>query len=66
MRTIALAAAGLVFALATASRAGDPVVGEPAPDFRLVGAGGQRFTRADFAGRRAVVLAFFPKAFTPG
>jgi len=50
-----------------------PEVGLRAPDFRFVGEGGQelRFEdyfgeAADRGGRRGVVIAWFPKAFTPG
>ena len=49
------------------TRAEEPLrVGDPAPAFELVGAGGARHTLADFRGRRGLVLAWFPKAFTPG
>jgi peroxiredoxin Q/BCP len=63
---LALVLPMLVALLGTAAHAGGPRVGEAAPDFQLVGAGGQTFSRGDFAGERAVVLAFFPRAFTPG
>lgn len=62
---------GLVFlacllAFASASRADVPAVGAKAPDFTLEGSDGKTYSLADFAGRRGVVLAWFPKAFTPG
>jgi len=41
-------------------------VGDPAPEFVLVGAGGTEYRTADFKDRRAFVLAWFPVAFTPG
>jgi peroxiredoxin Q/BCP len=41
-------------------------VGDPAPDFELVGSDGKTYRLADYRGRQAVVLAWFPKAFTPG
>ncbi len=41
-------------------------VGDKAPDFSLVGSDGKTYTLADFKGKQAVVLAWFPKAFTGG
>ena len=41
-------------------------VGEQAPDFTLPGSDGQSYHLRDFRGKRAVVLAWFPKAFTGG
>ena len=43
-----------------------PDVGAPAPDFSLTGSDGKVYTLDQFHGERAVVLAWFPKAFTPG
>jgi len=40
--------------------------GDRAPDFSLAGSDGRTYRLSDFAGRRAVVLAWFPKAFTGG
>jgi peroxiredoxin Q/BCP len=40
-------------------------VGDPAPSFSLPGSDGKTHTLAEYAGR-AVVLAWFPKAFTSG
>ncbi|MBN1588199.1 MAG: peroxiredoxin [Pirellulales bacterium] len=40
--------------------------GDKAPDFELPGSDGKTHRLADHRGRRAVVLAWFPKAFTPG
>ena len=44
----------------------DAEVGQPAPEFSLQGSDGRTYTLAQFAGKRGVVLAWFPKAFTPG
>ena len=41
-------------------------VGDAAPDFKLPGSDGKTYGLADFRGKQAVVLAWFPKAFTPG
>jgi peroxiredoxin Q/BCP len=41
-------------------------VGDPAPDFKLVGSDGKTYQLADFKGKQPVVVAWFPKAFTGG
>ena len=41
-------------------------VGDPAPNFSLRGSDGKTHSLADFKGKSAVVLAWFPKAFTGG
>lgn len=41
-------------------------VGDLAPNFSLPGSDGKTYTLADFKGRQAVALAWFPKAFTQG
>ena len=41
-------------------------VGDPAPAFSLQGSDGKTYKLADFKGKSAVVLAWFPKAFTGG
>ncbi len=40
-------------------------VGDPAPDFFLAGSDGKTHKLSDYRGK-AVVLAWFPKAFTGG
>src|SRR5690554_1409197 len=39
-------------------------VGDPAPDFELPGSDGEVHRLADYRGKQAVVLAWFPKAYT--
>jgi thioredoxin-dependent peroxiredoxin len=46
--------------------AADLKVGDPAPDFELKGSDGQLHHLGDYKGKQAVVLAWFPMAFTPG
>ena len=41
-------------------------VGDLAPEFSLVGSDGKTYRLSDFKGKKAVVLAWFPKAFTGG
>ncbi|HEX8200839.1 MAG TPA: peroxiredoxin [Isosphaeraceae bacterium] len=41
-------------------------VGDTAPEFALTGTDGKTYRLADFRGKSAVVLAWFPKADTPG
>ena len=41
-------------------------VGDVAPDFSLPGSDGKTYTLSDYRGRQAVVLAWFPRTFTPG
>ena len=41
-------------------------VGDPAPDFSLAASDGKTYSLADFRGKQAVVLAWFPKAYTSG
>jgi thioredoxin-dependent peroxiredoxin len=41
-------------------------VGDRAPDFSLLGSDGRVYTLHNLIGSHAVVLAWFPKAFTGG
>ncbi len=41
-------------------------VGDMAPNFKLEGSDGKTYDLKDFRGKQAVVLAWFPKAFTGG
>ena len=40
--------------------------GDPAPTFDLPGSDGKNYRLDEFAGKRAVVIAWYPKAFTGG
>jgi peroxiredoxin Q/BCP len=46
--------------------AADLKVGDPAPDFTLQATDGKTYKLSSFKGKQAVVLAWFPKAFTQG
>jgi peroxiredoxin Q/BCP len=52
--------------IAAGSQAADLAVGDPAPDFTLQASDGNTYTLSDFKGKQAVVIAWFPKAFTSG
>ena len=68
MRYVSLFGLGLAvlgFAAASSAR-GELKVGDPAPDFTLQASDGKTYTLADFKGKQAVVLAWFPKAYTRG
>ena len=41
-------------------------VGDAAPDFTLTGSDGKEYSLSQFKGEKPVILAFFPKSFTPG
>jgi thioredoxin-dependent peroxiredoxin len=41
-------------------------VGDEAPDFTLPGSDGRSYHLRDYRGKRVVVVAWFPKAFTGG
>jgi peroxiredoxin Q/BCP len=63
----ALMAAGALLALGVVNAfAAEPKVGEKAPEFSLPGSDGKTYNLNDFKGKSAVVLAWFPKAFTGG
>ena len=53
----------MMFGIATAEKL---KAGDEAPDFTLPGSDGKTYKLADYRGKQAVVLAWFPKAFTPG
>jgi peroxiredoxin Q/BCP len=66
MNRLGLCAA--LVALATMAAAGDKPLekGDQAPAFRLQGSDGKMYGLDDFKGKKAVVIAWFPKAFTGG
>jgi thioredoxin-dependent peroxiredoxin len=68
----ALLTVGLAAALAVSVTAQTPApttelkVGDAAPDFSLQASDGKTYKLSDFKGKKAVVIAWFPKAFTQG
>jgi peroxiredoxin Q/BCP len=66
-RNVSAASAFIAVAFLTASvLAAELKVGDKAPDFKLPGTDGKTHSLKEFAGKKAVVIAWFPKADTPG
>ena len=59
-------ALAVLVALGVAKSGKGPKVGDEAPDFALAGSDGKTYRLSDFRGKQAVVVAWFPKAFTGG
>ena len=69
MKTLMLIAAVVFLAGAisgSGAAAADLKAGDAAPDFSLPGSDGKMYKLADFKGKQAVVIAWYPKAFTGG
>ena len=65
--TSIVVASALTAALAAQAPAGVSLkVGDQAPDFTLKGSDGRTYSLADYRGKKPVVIAWFPKAFTQG
>lgn len=67
MRTgliVVLTLVGLIYA--GEGKGGEPAVGDKAPAFSLQGTDGKMHALDDHLGKRPVVIAWFPKAFTSG
>lgn len=66
-RCLALLFAGFILAGGfEMSEAADLKVGDNAPAFELMGSDGKNWKLTDFKGKQAVVVAWYPKAFTGG
>ena len=55
-----------ILGMGAVASATDLQVGDPAPDFTLSASDGKTYRLSDFKGKKAVVLAWFPKVFTSG
>lgn len=64
--TVLLTFAGLWAQPPGDGRRGKLEVGKLAPDFQLMGSDGKVHTLSEYRGRQAVVIAWFPRAFTGG
>jgi len=59
-------AAGIGIAVEPLQAAEALKVGDSAPNFDLQGSDGKTYKLSDFKGKKPVVVAWFPKAFTGG
>jgi peroxiredoxin Q/BCP len=66
MKALCLVVAVFLLVACAAARAADLAPGDPAPEFSLPGSDGKTYSLSEFKGKQAVVLAWFPKAFTGG
>jgi len=66
MKALVFAMAVMAGLAAVPAMAADLKVGDAAPDFTLQATDGKTYKLSDFKGKQAVVLAWFPKAFTQG
>ena len=68
MRNAMILAAVLLMATGTNAQTPAPElkVGDQAPDFSLQASDGKTYKLSDYRGKKAVVVAWFPKAFTSG
>jgi len=64
--TMSTGASGQTPAAGAQAPAVELKVGDQAPDFSLQGSDGKTYKLSDFKGKKAVVLAWFPKAYTSG
>lgn len=68
MRTLwtLLAGVGAVMSMGDALDAAELKVGAKAPDFEMKGSDGKTYKLSQFKDKKAVVVAWYPKAFTGG
>jgi len=59
-------ALALVFGISTLTQAQELKVGDAAPDFEMPGSDGKTYKLSEFKGKQAVVVAWYPRAFTGG
>ncbi len=66
MRAVSTIALVTILGAGVAAHAAELSVGDTAPDFKLTASDGKTYHLADFKGKKAVVVAWFPRAFTQG
>ena len=66
MRTFTMLALAAALLAGLPARAEELKPGDMAPDFELQASDGKTYKLADFRGKQAVVIAWYPKAFTSG
>ena len=65
-KTLVFAVTVLLLTGAAVAQHAELQVGDMAPDFTLQASDGHTYSLADFRGEQAVVIAWYPKAFTRG
>jgi len=66
MRIFSMLALVTILGAGAVASAAELKVEDKAPDFKLQASDGKTYQLADFKGKKAVVIAWFPKAFTSG
>jgi len=66
MRAVPILLTAILAAVSSLSAATGLKVGDPAPQFSLIGSDGKSYSLASYKGKQVVVLAWFAKAFTGG
>lgn len=66
MRVVVALGLAAAFGAGLMAQTAELKVGDPAPDFSLPASDGKTYTLSDFKGKQAIVIAWFPKAFTGG
>ncbi len=65
-QTLAICGLGAMLTAGGAGAAEELKVGDKAPDWSLPGSDGKTYKLSQFQGKKGVVIAWFPKAFTGG
>lgn len=66
MKFLYIAFISLLLVCSNTANATELKVGQPAPDFKLEATDGKIYSLSDFKGKQAIVIAWFPKAYTRG
>lgn len=66
MRGLSMVSLTAVLAMGAGAYAAELSVGDKAPDFKLAASDGKTYQLSEFKGKKAVVIAWFPRAFTQG
>lgn len=66
MRRFVISCVAAAAALAMNTGAAELKAGDQAPDFEMKGSDGKTYRLSDFKGKKPIVIAWFPKAFTGG
>ena len=66
VRTVFAALMAVSLVSVASAQTAELKVGDAAPDFSLQASDGKTYKLSEFKGKRAVVVAWFPKAFTQG